>query len=186
MDVYDLDRTRILGPALPAEIAQRARANLELQAAQQIAAEQRAAAQRAAEARAAEAQMKAAADAEAVKRLAVQQHPYAQRDEELAPRAIEAIAPLYRQDVEIKDGLNEAYQPLRQVEALIEPSARPAWFEGLRVMGGIPAKHIYTPRGVALDSDAKRVGATVVAAISAGLIGPGWIQVGSSIVHFDV
>lgn len=184
-DVFLQDEMRIKGPQQDAKITERIAQDLAIKAAIAIERERQAEVQARQEALEREAQAREQAEAQAVEILRSAKPLYIERDD-LARVAIEADAAVARKDAEIKTVLQLAYQPLRPVEATVEPSARPGWFESLRLRADLSAKHIFSPRGLPLSTEALRVGVTCVMGITSSAIGPGWIQVGRDVINFEI
>lgn len=173
-DVFEQDELRIRGPLrFDAAIVERARQDAQIQAALKIEAEQRAAQQRQAEARQSEALAIAQAESAAVEKLAALKDLYAQR-QEAARQAIEALASVWRIESEIRSGLSNADRALASVEVLIDVTQRAAWRSALRARAGLP-QHVYKP-DVKLANDAQRAGAAAVVALTASIVGPGFIE----------
>lgn len=184
MDVYEMDRQRILGITRSAEIQERVQQDAALKAAIAIEQEQRAAAQARQEALAAEAQAIAQADSAAVEKLRELIPIHAQRQED-ARRVNDAVSALWQTESRYRAGLSEVNRILAPTDVLIEPSQRGARRESLLTRAGLPSQHIYTP-DVQLTTEAQRVGATCVMGITGGFIADGAIVTAHDTVTFDI
>lgn len=178
----DLDQARILGPALPAEIAQRARANLELQAAQQIAAEQHAAAQAQAQALEKERAEFAAIEAEIVKMLAPLAPRYAER-KAAGDEVIRAVSHYLALEDAMKPALSRAGELLAHIEFKIEPTDRAKLRASLRQRSGLPMQHT-DDLPVATDH-ASAAGRSVCYLLSSRAIDGATVTIGGHVLSVD-
>lgn len=182
MDIYELDKLRILGPiALATSVQERVRVDAELRATVQIAQEQVAAAQAREQALREEAATIAQAETIAVERLEKIRPLYLARDD--ADRRVrEVVAELWLVEKQIRAELREVDRTLEGIMPFVEPTTRAGWRESLRTRAGLPP-HVSAREVTQANSEGAAVGVTVCRGIAAGVIQPGAIAAGRDVVN---